>query len=149
MSFPNILVKKQMNIGIPQNKCTGIEMLINFLCQLLPEILLNDGASIYCEKNKWNAWVSTQAFSAPISSLSVLLVHTQAARWKAATPEQLTGAKLYLDKSDFLFHAFANVMIIIGTTMKNIGKMIYLNRQQFTTLCFTLTDHQVYCMYLW
>ena len=30
--FPNILVKKQMNIWIPQNKSLGIEMLINFLC---------------------------------------------------------------------------------------------------------------------
>ena len=28
-----------------------------------------------------------------------LLVQTQAARWKAATPEQLTGAHLYLDYS--------------------------------------------------
>ena len=33
----------------------------------------------------------------PISSLSLLLVQTQAARWKAAIPEQLTGAHLYLD----------------------------------------------------
>ena len=33
-----------------------------------------------------------------ISSLSLLLVQTHAARWKAATPEQLTGvAHLYLD----------------------------------------------------
>ena len=32
-----------------------------------------------------------------ISSLSLRLVQTQAARWKAATPEQLTGAHLYLD----------------------------------------------------
>ena len=31
MRFPNILVKKQMNILIPQNKSPGIEMLINFL----------------------------------------------------------------------------------------------------------------------
>ena len=35
--------------------------------------------------------------SAPISSLSLLLVQTQATRWKAATPDQLTGAHLYLD----------------------------------------------------
>ena len=39
----------------------------------------------------------TQALSAPISSLSLLLVQTQAARWKAASPDQLTGAHLYLD----------------------------------------------------
>ena len=56
--------------------------------------------------------MSTQALSAPISSLSLLLVQTQAARWKAATPEQLTGAHLYLDiaKSGYLVHAVGNVM---------------------------------------
>ena len=32
MCFPNILVKKQMNVWIPQKKSPGIEMLINFLC---------------------------------------------------------------------------------------------------------------------
>ena len=37
-----------------------------------------------------------------ISSLSLLLVQTQVARWKAAGPEQLTGAHLYLAKSDWL-----------------------------------------------
>ena len=47
-----------------------------------------------------------------ISSLSLLLVQTQAARWKAATPEQLTGVHLYLDiaKSGYFFHAVGNVM---------------------------------------
>ena len=43
--------KKQMNIWILQNKSIGIEMLINFLCQLLPKILLNDAASTLCEKS--------------------------------------------------------------------------------------------------
>ena len=43
------------------------------------------------------AWVSTQAWSGPISSLSLLLVQTQAARWKAAGPEQLTGVHMYID----------------------------------------------------
>ena len=59
--------------------------------------------------------MSTQALSAPICSLSLLLVQTQAARWKAATPEQLTGAHLYLDiaKSGYLFHAVWNVMNIV------------------------------------
>ena len=44
--------------------------------------------------------------SVPISSLSLLPVQTQAVRWKAATPEQLTGAHLYLDiaKSGYPFH---------------------------------------------
>ena len=41
--------------------------------------------------------MSTQALSAPISSLSLLLVQTQTARWKIVTPDQLTGAHLYLD----------------------------------------------------
>ena len=34
-----------------------------------------------------------------ISSLSLLHVKTQAARWQAAIPEQLTGAHLYIDHS--------------------------------------------------
>ena len=51
MCFPNILVKKQMNIWIPQNKSPGIEMLINFLYSLIPEILLDNKASTYCEKS--------------------------------------------------------------------------------------------------
>ena len=41
--------------------------------------------------------MSSQALSAPISSQSLLHVQTQAARWKAAAPEQLSGAHLYLD----------------------------------------------------
>ena len=47
-----------------------------------------------------------------ISSLPLLLVQTEAARWKAAAPEQLTGAHLYLDiaKSDDLFHDYAGGM---------------------------------------
>ena len=32
MRFPNIWIKKQMNIWITQNKSQGIEMLINFMC---------------------------------------------------------------------------------------------------------------------
>ena len=54
--------------------------------------------------------MSTQDLSVPISSLPLLLVQTQAARWKAAAPEQLTGAYLYLniDKSGYLFHGFSN-----------------------------------------
>ena len=57
--------------------------------------------------------MNTQALSAPNSSLSVLLVQTQAARLKAATPEQLNGAHLYLDiaKSGYIFHAVGNVMV--------------------------------------
>ena len=46
------------------------------------------------------------------SSLSLLLVQTREARWKAAAPEQLTGAHLYLDiaKSDYLFHGHSGGM---------------------------------------
>ena len=56
--------------------------------------------------------MSTQALSAPISSLSLLRVQTQAARWKATTPQQLTSAHLYLDiaKSGYLFHDVGNAM---------------------------------------
>ena len=49
--FSQHIGKKQMNIWILQNKSIGIEMLINFLCQLLPKILLNDAASTLCEKS--------------------------------------------------------------------------------------------------
>ena len=43
----------------------------------------------------------------------MLIVQTQAARWKAADPEQLTGAHLYLDivKSGDLFHSYSGGMI--------------------------------------
>ena len=56
--------------------------------------------------------MNTQALSAPISSLSLLLVQTQAARWKAAAPEKLTCAHLYLDivKSGYLFHEYSSGM---------------------------------------
>ena len=53
---------------------------------------------------------------APISSLLLLLVQTQAARWKATAPEQLTGAHLYLDiaKSSwgYLFHGYSGGMVL-------------------------------------
>ena len=60
--------------------------------------------------------MSTQALSVPISSLSLLLVQTQVARWKAATPEQLTDVHLYIDtdKFGFFFHAVGNVMYESG-----------------------------------
>ena len=45
------MVTKQMNIWILQNKSSEIEMLIKFLCQLIPEISLNDAESTYCEKS--------------------------------------------------------------------------------------------------
>ena len=63
--------------------------------------------------------MSTQAFSAPISSLSLLHVQTQAARWKAAAPEQLTGVHLYLHiaKSGYLFHGCSGGMNPGGLVM--------------------------------
>ena len=50
-----------------------------------------------------------QDLSAPISSLSLPLVQTQAVRWKAAAPKQLTGGHLYVDiaKSGYIFHGFS------------------------------------------
>ena len=52
------------------------------------------------------------ALSAPISSFSLLLVQTHAARWQAAVPEQLTGAHMYLDiaKSGYCFHGYSGGM---------------------------------------
>ena len=44
--FFQLVCQKQMNIWIPKDKFPGIEMLINFPCQLL-----NDAAPTYCEKN--------------------------------------------------------------------------------------------------
>ena len=49
--FSQHIGQKKMNIWIPQNKSPGIEMLISFLCLLLPEILLNDAESTSCEKS--------------------------------------------------------------------------------------------------
>ena len=45
----------------------------------------------------------------PCQLLSLLLVQTRAARWKAAGPEQLTGAHLYLDiaKSGYLLRGYS------------------------------------------
>ena len=56
----------------------------------------------------WFVWTVTTAIF--ISSLTLLLVQTQVARWKAATPEQLTNAHLYLDiaKSGYLFYEFSS-----------------------------------------
>ena len=47
-----------------------------------------------------------------ISPESLLLVQTQVARWKAAAPEQLTGAHLHLDiaKSRYIFHGYSGDM---------------------------------------
>ena len=44
-------IAKKTNIWISQNKSQGIKMLISFLCQLLPEILLNEAVSTYGEKS--------------------------------------------------------------------------------------------------
>ena len=49
MCFPNILVKKQTNIWIPQNKSQ--EWNVNLVSVLLPDILIDDAASTYCEKS--------------------------------------------------------------------------------------------------
>ena len=57
-------------------------------------------------------WMSTNNLLGHISSLSLLFVQTQTARWKAAAPEQLTDAHLYLDiaKSGYLFHGYSGGM---------------------------------------
>ena len=63
--------------------------------------------------------VSTQALSTHISSLSLLLVQTHEARWKAAVPEQLTGTHVYLNiaKSGCLFHCFPSGLGLVCQQM--------------------------------
>ena len=53
--------------------------------------------------------MSTQAF---ISSFQLLSTPTRTAIWKAAAPEQVTGAHLYLDiaKSGYPFHGYSGGM---------------------------------------
>ena len=65
-----------------------------------------------------------------ISSYQLLIT---AARWKAATPEQLTGAHLYLDisKSGYLFHAVGDAMPLGGTNA--FSSDIKLNTKVDTT----------------
>ena len=83
--------------------------------------------------------MNTQALSAPISPLSLLLVQTQAARWKAAGPEQLTGAHLYIDiaKSGYLCHAVGNVMRI-ATKHKHWNGNVFFTK--FSTTFCTASD---------
>ena len=62
-----------------------------------------------------------------ISSLSLLLVQTQGASWKAAAPQQLTGSHLYLDiaNSGYLFHGYSGGM---GRHFADdISKRIFIN----------------------
>ena len=58
-----------------------------------------------------------------ISSLSLLLVQTQAARWKAAALEQLNDAHLYLDiaRSGYLFHGYSSGMRYQWINVYGIG----------------------------
>ena len=60
-----------------------------------------------------------------ISSILLLLVQTQAARSKAAGPEQLIGAHLYLDidKSGYLYHGYSGGMVTDDDISDICGKM--------------------------
>ena len=91
--------------------------------------------------------MSTQAISAPISSLSLLLVQTQASRWKVATPEQLTCAHLYLDiaKSGYLFHGNSSGMGLQITCKQGNNTDVVssiLNSQTPLTHCGLVTPLQ-------
>ena len=78
-----------------------------------------------------------------ISSLSLLLQQTQAARWKAAAPEQLTGAHLYLDiaKSGYLVHGVSRGMKsqsrhgAMKQTWQKYGKSTNLDQNQTSSEC--------------
>ena len=67
--------------------------------------------------------MSTHALSAPISSLSLLLVQSQVARSKAASSEQLTGAHFYLDiaKSCHFLHGSSGGMNRKHENLRNDG----------------------------
>ena len=72
----------------------------------------------------------------PYQLLSLLLVQTQAVRWKAVTPGQLTGAHLYLDitKSGYLFYGFSGGMINFRPLVCPI-KYVPLNITFFYNTC--------------
>ena len=76
--------------------------------------------------------MSTQVLSAPISSLSLLLVQTQAERCKAVTTEQLASAHLYLDiaKSGYLFQGFSGGMKL-PPTPSSIGPPLNCSSDSF------------------
>ena len=69
-----------------------------------------------------------------ISSYQLLIIAActnTGGRWKAATPEQLTGARLYIDiaKSGYLFHAVGNVMACLA--MLHWGEAMYISLIDF------------------
>ena len=86
-----------------------------------------------CTKPSICAWVWTQVLSAPISSLSLLLVQTQ-------------GAHLYLDiaKSGYLFHGYSSGMCLcIHISMGRCKKDETLVRYQWSFVFFC-TNPSIY-----
>ena len=110
MCFPNILVKKTNEY---LNSAEQIPR--NWTVDRLSVLTTSWDITWWCSINLlWKELMECMSeHTGLISSLSLLLVQTQATRWTAATPEQLTGAHLYLDiaKSGYLFHAVGNVML--------------------------------------
>ena len=132
--FPNILVKKQTNIRIPKNKSQGIKILCSFCVNYFLRYYIMMQHQPIVKIFNWGEWVSTQVLSAPISSLSLLLLQTQAARWKASVPEQLTGAHMYLKigKSDYPFHGYSSGTCRVFCSDLNVS--CHCLRQPWSTL---------------
>ena len=93
--------------------------------------------------------MNTQALSAPISSLSLLLVQTQAARWKAARPEQLTGAHLYIDIAKVRLHlswVFLWYVAEVSPLYKKSDNLERSNHRPVSVLsCTSKIFEKVYC----
>ena len=94
MRFPNILVKKTNEYLNSAEQITR-----NWYVDQLSVLITSWVITYRCSINLFSKELMERMseHTGLISSLSLLLVQTQAARWKAATPEQLTGAHLYLD----------------------------------------------------
>ena len=94
MRFPNILVKKTNEYLNSAEQITR-----NWYVDQLSVLITSWDITYRCSINLLSKELMERMseHTGLISSLSLLLVQTQAARRKAATPEQLTGAHLYLD----------------------------------------------------
>ena len=150
MCFTNILVKNKWISEFHRTNPLELKCWSTFCVNyFLRYYLMMQHQPIVKSVNGTNEW----AHRPSISSLSLLLVQTQAARWKAATPEQLAGAHLYLDiaKSGCLFHAVGNVMAVAWCCMIDwplkIEKKMAWQKKCLIKLSLNLVGHILYQIY--
>ena len=112
MCFSNILVKwisEFLRTNPQELKCWS-SFCVNYF---LRYYLMMQHQPFVKRVNGAHEWAHRpyQLLSAPSHSC-LYITQTQAARWKAATPEQLIGAHLYLDiaKSGYFFHGYSGGM---------------------------------------